>query len=217
MRKIKSFNEYQNINEEIGVKSIATILTSLLLTFKSVEATPLIKPNVTSFKFSSEEDQKKSMDILNQDMMKIQNDLQKIKNSGYNDEKLNTIINKCIQFNTNSNITESTDDIKEVTNLLHNYIKENNINNNTVIDTLRTIDSNTKMIKSGNYENLTNKFFHALLPGFDYKTLLEDYEKLLTENPDYNKSETGGSATVALAILLFLMLFQVITIKILQR
>ena len=214
MRKIKSFNEYQNINEEIGVKSIATILTSLLLTFKSVEATPLIKPNVTSF--SSEEDQEKSMDILNQDMMKIQNDLQKIKNSGYNDEKLNTIINKCIQFNTNSNITESTDDIKEVTNLLHNYIKENNINNNTVIDTLRTIDSNTKMIKSGNYENLTN----------DYKTLLEDYEKLffqmfsisdLTENPDYNKSETGGSATVALAILLFLMLFQVITIKILQR
>lgn len=205
MRKIKSFNEYQNINEEIGVKSIATILTSLLLTFKSVEATPLIKPNVTSF--SSEEDQEKSMDILNQDMMKIQNDLQKIKNSGYNDEKLNTIINKCIQFNTNSNITESTDDITEVTNLLHNYIKENNINNNTVIDTLKTIDSNTKMIKSGNYENLTN----------DYKTLLEDYEKLLTENPDYNKSETGGSATVALAILLFLMLFQVITIKILQR
>ena len=214
MRKIKSFNEYQNINEEIGVKSIATILTSLLLTFKSVEATPLIKPNVTSF--SSEEDQEKSMDILNQDMMKIQNDLQKIKNSGYNDEKLNTIINKCIQFNTNSNITESTDDIKEVTNLLHNYIKENNINNNTVIDTLRTIDSNTKMIKSGDYENLTN----------DYKTLLEDYEKLffqmfsisdLTEKPDYNKSETGGSATVALAILLFLMLFQVITIKILQR
>jgi hypothetical protein len=205
MRKIKSFNEYQNINEEIGVKSIATILTSLLLTFKSVEATPLIKPNVTSF--SSEEDQEKSMDILNQDMMKIQNDLQKIKNSGYNDEKLNTIINKCIQFNTNSNITESTDDIKEVTNLLHNYIKENNINNNTVIDTLRTIDSNTKMIKSGDYENLTN----------DYKTLLEDYEKLLTENPDYSKSETGGSATVALAILLFLMLFQVITIKILQR
>ena len=217
MRKIKSFNEYQNINEEIGVKSIATILTSLLLTFKSVEATPLIKPNVTSFKFSSEEDQKKSMDILNEDMMKIQNDLQKIKNSGYNDEKLNTIINKCIQFNTNSNITESTDDIKEVTNLLHNYIKENNINNNTVIDTLRTIDSNTKMIKSGNYENLTNKFFHALLPGFDYKTLLEDYEKLLTENPDYSKSETGGSATVALAILLFLMLYQVIIIKLLQR
>lgn len=218
MRKIKSFNEYQNINEEIGVKSIATILTSLLLTFKSVEKAPSFKAatlNVTSF--SSEEDQEKSMNILNQDMMKIQNDLQKIKNSGYNDEKLNTIINKCIQFNTNSNITESTDDIKEVTNLLHNYIKENNINNNTVIDTLRTIDSNTKMIKSGNYENLTNKFFHALLPGFDYKTLLEDYEKLLTENPDYNKSETGGSATVALAILLFLMLFQVITIKILQR
>ena len=210
MRKIKSFNEYQNINEEIGVKSIAAILTSLLLTFKSVEKAPsfkaaTIKPNVTSF--SSEEDQEKSMNILNQDMMKIQNDLQKIKNSGYNDEKLNTIINKCIQFNTNSNITESTDDIKEVTNLLNNYIKENNINNNTVIDTLKTIDSNTKMIKSGNYENLTN----------DYKTLLEDYEKLLTENPDYNKSEIGGSATVALAILLFLMLFQIIMIRLIQQ
>ena len=72
---------------------------------------------------------------------------------------------------------------------------------------LKTIDSNTKMIKSGNYENLTN----------DYKTLLEDYEKLLTENPDYNKSETGGSATVALAILLFLMLFQVIMIRLIQQ
>ena len=59
MRNIKSFNEYQNINEEIGVKSIATILTSLLLTFKSVEATPLIKPNVTSF--SSEEDQERDV------------------------------------------------------------------------------------------------------------------------------------------------------------
>ena len=90
MRKIKSFNEYQNINEEIGVKSIAAILTSLLLTFKSVEKAPSFKAatlNVTSF--SSEEDQEKSMNILNQDMMKIQNDLQKIKNSGYNDQKLN--------------------------------------------------------------------------------------------------------------------------------
>jgi hypothetical protein len=223
MKKIKSFHEYQTINEEIGIKSIATILTSLLLTFKSVEATPLIQFEVPSWQYLSDEDKGKSITTFNKDMDKIQKDLLKLRserdNAGIIDEKLNTIIDKCVEFKTDynaglsastrkyyiSHMFNSIDDMTEVTNLLHNYISENNINDVLIDDTLDTLDTNIQMIKSGNYKNLT----------IDYKRLLNDYERWLTEQPvstdseqpvstDYDKKEIGGGTTVLLVLLLFL-------------
>ena len=211
MKNIKSYHDFQPINEEIGVKSIATILASLLLTFKSVEAEPVLLFYKPPYFHYTKDEQTHAMSVLDKDMIKIQSDLDKIKdNIDYSDEDLNDLIDRCIKFRIDVNKTDDEDwmvksvhDVFEVANLLQSYIDDHKVDDKVVIDTLQALNNNIDMLKSGDYKNLN----------IDYKKLVKDYENLLKEKPVTDASMHPVRTMILFVLCVFLSLAVMVLAK----
>ena len=153
MKYIKTYESFQ-VNEEISLKGLAPIITSLFLTFNSANA--LVAPSVSSTpnqffgKGSTRFEEYNSIEIK-KSLDKTSKDLEELKKK-IDDEQLVNLIESIQKLKKEEEFNSA--DLSVILNKIQSYIQSNNIDNRLFNDTISHLSKgDIEMIKS-DYQEL---------------------------------------------------------------
>jgi len=176
MKHVKTFESFQ-VNEELSLKGVFPILTSLFLTLNSFDVSA--RHGAAGRRHAAIS----TMEIRNISS-KIEMDLERLKSETQDPEFLELI--ESIQSLRNWNYSDGFDKVALVTNDLNSYIQSQNINDPLISDTLKNLSKgDIELIKS------------------DYNMLLNKYEEMKT----YKRNSEILAVIVALLCISVLVVF----------
>jgi predicted DNA-binding ArsR family transcriptional regulator len=154
MKYIKTYANFP-VNEEISLKGLSSIITSLFLTFNSAKA--LVPPSVSSTpnqffgKGSSTRFEEYNSIEIKKSLDKTSKDLEELKKK-IEDEQLVDLIESIQKLKKEKEFTSA--DLSVILNKIQSYIQSNNIDNRLFNDTISHLSKgDIKMIKS-DYQEL---------------------------------------------------------------
>ena len=151
MKHVKTFESFQ-VNEELSIKGLFPILTSLFLTLKPFDASAIVLGGAKGGKRYAATS---TMEIRNI-ASKIQTDLEKLKSETQDPKVLELI--ESIQSLRNWKYSDGFDKVAVVTDSLYSYIQSQNINDPLINDTLKNLSKGDIELIKSDYDMLLNKY-----------------------------------------------------------
>ena len=151
MKHVKTFESFQ-VNEELSIKGLFPILTSLFLTLKPFDASAIV---LGSAKGAKRYAATSTMEIRNISS-KIEMDLERLKSETQDPEVLELI--ESIQSLKNWKYSDGFDKVAVVTDSLYSYIQSQNINDPLINDTLKNLSKGDIELIKSDYDMLLNKY-----------------------------------------------------------
>ena len=148
MKHVKTFESFQ-VNEELSLKGVFPILTSLFLTLNSFDVSA--RHGAAGRRHAAIS----TMEIRNISS-KIEMDLERLKSETQDPEFLELI--ESIQSLRNWNYSDGFDKVALVTNDLNSYIQSQNINDPLISDTLKNLSKGDIELIKSDYNMLLNKY-----------------------------------------------------------
>lgn len=156
MKYVKAFENFQ-VNEEISLRGLAPIITSLFLTFNSFDSSAFPSGGSSRSRYIYYRHVTNQIESISN---KIERDLERLKSETQDPEFLRLI--ESVHSLDGWQYSDGMDQVNKVINDLRNYIQSQDINDSLINDTLNNLTSgDIKLIES------------------DYKLLLQKYEEVL--------------------------------------
>ncbi len=152
MRYIKTFENYEKVNEEITIKNaLTTLLTSVIFSFKSLAGTTDIKTS----KYYQDSIMRKEY-IIN-DIQSILRDLEKLKIQ-ISDPKISELIKKIDSLKYADWTEETPYEIPSICADLEEFIIENDIQDDLLSDSINYIRHNNLVELRSHYNEIMDKY-----------------------------------------------------------
>lgn len=207
MKYVKKFESFQ-INEELSLRGVYPIISSLFLTFNSFDASAFghsygISP--TSIAIVSNNDEDEDKDKINYEdtksksneirfiTNKIERDLKKL-NSETTDYKLSNLI-KIVQSLDRWEYKSGLKRVKDVANKIDEYIKSEKLDASLIGDSLNNITSGDIKLIEADYKKLLNK----------YNEIEGEQKRLKLDIKQTNDPHTGDNGILKLIVILCAM------------
>ena len=152
MRYIKTFENYEKVNEEITVKdALVTLLTSVIFSFKSLAGTTDIKNS------GYYQDSILKKENIISDIQSILRDLEKLKIQ-ISDPKISKLIKKIDSLKYADWTEETPSEIPTICADLEEFIIENDIQDDLLSDSINYIRHNNLLELRAHYNEIMDKY-----------------------------------------------------------